>query len=234
MTKPTKEWKAIADGMYLPKDSKRGIYVQHDMFLEKELLVVDDLKPEDRPINQNWSWDRILRSVFIKQADVLQGLYFFEDDFSKDEHRRNFEFYEPRTVHESSLSPCVHAILASSLGMKEKAYEMYLRTARLDLDDYNNDTEDGCHITSMAGTWLAMVKGFGGLRVRKNELHLDPSLPDQWMAFEFMIRFRGQTITVRRDRQKTLIQSQGPSSLQVHIFGEEMTLPGDGRLEVAV
>ena len=113
-------------------------------------------------MNQKWSWDRILRSCFIKQADVLQGLYFFEDRYDNETIRKNFDFYEPMTVHESSLSPCVHVILGSKLGYKQRAYELYLRTARLDLDDYNNDTEDGLHITSMAGTWMSVVKGFGG------------------------------------------------------------------------
>src|SRR5690606_28830194 len=90
----------------------------------------------------HWSWDRILRSCFIKQADVLQGLYFLESEYDVETIARNFDFYEPMTVHESSLSPCVHAILAAKMGRKDQAYEFYLRTARLDLDDYNNDTED--------------------------------------------------------------------------------------------
>src|SRR5690606_14760903 len=173
-------WKKIAAEMYFPEDKERGIFLQQDGFLDKELLTVNDLSPEDRPLNQKWSWDRILRSCFIKQADVLQGLYFFEEQFDKETLKRNFDFYEPMTVHESSLSPCVHVILASRLGYREKAYELYLRTARLDLDDYNNDTEDGCHITSMAGTWMSIVKGFGGMRVRDGELHFDPFIPDQW------------------------------------------------------
>ena len=158
------KWKDIVEKMYYPEDSKRGVILQQDGFLDKELRPVKELDPKERPINQKWSWDRILRSCFIKQADVLQGLYLFEDDFDLEMIRRNFDFYEPMTVHESSLSPCVHAILASRLGYKERAYEFYLRTARLDLDDYNNDTEEGCHITSMAGTWMSVVKGFGGMR----------------------------------------------------------------------
>lgn len=98
----------------------------------------------------------ILRSCYIKQADVLQGMYLFEDDFTADQLRRNFAFYEPLTVHESSLSASVHSVLASSIGEREKAVELYQRTARLDLDNYNADTEDGLHITSMSGAWLAI------------------------------------------------------------------------------
>jgi maltose phosphorylase len=150
-------WQRIVDDIYLPEDTERGVFLQQDGFLDKELLTVDQIE-EHRPINQKWSWDRILRSCFIKQADVLQGLYFFENDYTKEQLRKNFDFYEPMTVHESSLSPCVHTILACRLDRMEKAGELYVRTARLDLDDYNNDTEDGLHITSMAGTWMAVVK----------------------------------------------------------------------------
>ena len=176
--------------MYLTKDESRGIFLQQDGFLDKDILPVTDLSMVDVPINQKWSWDRILRSCYIKQADVLQGIYFFVDKFDPKDIRRNYEFYEPLTVHESSLSPCVHSILATKLGMNDKAYEMYLRTSRLDLDDYNNDTEDGCHITSMAGTWLAIVLGFAGMSVEDDRLSFTPRLPQQWAQVSFKTNFR--------------------------------------------
>jgi maltose phosphorylase len=187
LTEETARWKEIIEKMYFPADEKRQVFLQQDGFLDKELLHVDQIS-EHRPINQKWSWDRILRSCFIKQADVLQGMYFFEDDFDMETLRRNYLFYEPMTVHESSLSPCVHAILACKLGMTEKAYEMYLRTSRLDLDDYNNDTEDGLHITSMAGTWLAVVKGFAGVRVAGKDIQVNPHLPAHWKSLRFRLR----------------------------------------------
>ena len=161
------QWQRIIDNLYLGKKEGSNIFLQQDGFLDKELRNAASLNQAERPINQHWSWDRILRSVYIKQADVLQGLYFFEDNFDYDTHVKNFKFYEQFTVHESSLSPCVHSILAAKIGETEKAYEMYLRTARLDLDNYNNDTEDGLHITSMAGSYLSIVQGFGGLRIKK-------------------------------------------------------------------
>ena len=188
-------WQHIIDNMYYPYDESRQVFLQQDGFLDKELMTVDKI-PEHRPINQKWSWDRILRSCFIKQADVLQCLYFFEDEFDTETLRRNFDFYEPMTVHESSLSPCIHVIQAAKLGMNEKAYEMYLRTSRLDLDDYNNDTEDGLHITSMAGTWLSVIKGFAGMRVQDGKLTFSPFLPSQWTGYSFRVGFRGEIISV--------------------------------------
>ncbi len=215
--KEATRWKEIIAKMYYPSDEKRGIFLQQDGFLDKEILTVNDLRPEDRPLNQKWSWDRILRSCFIKQADVLQGLYFFEDHFDNEVIRRNYDFYEPMTVHESSLSPCVHVILASRLGYKQSAYNLYLRTARLDLDDYNNDTEDGCHITSMAGTWMSVVKGFGGMRVKNGMLYFNPFLPDTWTSYSFRIEFRGRVIKVKvsRDGVQTILESGEPMTLGV-------------------
>ena len=213
-----KQWESIVDQMYFPEDVGRGIFLQQDGFLDKELLTVSQLKKEDRPLNQKWSWDRILRSCFIKQADVLQGLYFFEDRFDIETIKRNFDFYEPMTVHESSLSPCVHSILAAKLGYEEKAYEMYLRTARLDLDDYNNDTEDGCHITSMAGTWLSVIKGFGGMRVVDGELQLNPFIPTRWESYTFKVKFRKRVvrIEVRKDSHRAFLEAGEPLTIQIN------------------
>lgn len=230
----TKRWKDISGNLYLPFDEKLNIYVQHDGFLDKDLLTVADLRPEDRPINQKWSWDRILRSVFIKQADVLQGLYFFEDQYDEDTIRRNFDFYEPRTVHESSLSPCVHAILAARLGKEDKAYEMYVRTARLDLDDYNNDTEDGCHITSMAGAWLAVVKGFGGMRVFDNMLHFSPFVPKKWKGYSFHIRFRGALVEIEAKKGSVQITNHSDHPLTIKLYGKPCLVAANASLEVSI
>lgn len=150
--------------MYLPEDRELGIFVQNDGYLDKELKTIDDIPAEEMPINQHWSWDRILRSCYIKQSDVLLGLYLYYSNFDDETVRRNFRFYEPRTVHESSLSPYVHSILASRIGDITKAYNLFLHATRLDLDDYNNELDQGLHITSMAGSWLAIVHGFAGMQ----------------------------------------------------------------------
>ncbi|MEK6781495.1 MAG: glycoside hydrolase family 65 protein [Bacteroidota bacterium] len=220
----TAKWKDIIDKMYYPEDTKRGIFLQQDGFLDKELLKVSDLRPEDRPLNQKWSWDRILRSCFIKQADVLQCMYLFEEDFSNEQIKRNFDFYEPMTVHESSLSPCVHVILASKIGYKDHAYDFYLRTARLDLDDYNNDTEDGCHITSMAGTWMSLVKGFGGMKILDGKLHFNPYLPSQWKSYSFRVEFRGRVIKVKISKDKTETLLESGESLIIQLNDKDVSL----------
>lgn len=230
----TESWEHILENMYLGYDEELGIFLQQDGFLDKELIQTKDMRPEDRPINQKWSWDRILRSCYIKQADTLQGVYLFEDEFDFKTIERNFDFYEPLTVHESSLSPCVHGILASKLGRKEKAYEMYIRTARLDLDDYNNDTEDGCHTTSMAGTWMAFAKGFAGMRVREGELYFSPSLPDQWDAYSFKIKFRGRNLTISASKTTVTIKNDSSEGLELFVFDNKHTLAGNSEVIVKI
>ncbi|MNB78406.1 Maltose phosphorylase [compost metagenome] len=222
----TAKWNEIIGKMYYPSDEELGIFLQQDGFLDKEIIPVKEVAPENLPLNQKWSWDRILRSCYIKQADVLQGLYFLGDRHDLDTKKRNFDFYEPITVHESSLSPCIHAILACELGYKEKAYEMYLRTSRLDLDNYNNDTEDGCHTTSMAGTWMSVVHGFGGLRVLADRLILNPSNPGHWTSYSFKIMFRGSRLKVTvTDAQVTVTnETDVPAALTIH--GKEYTVNG--------
>lgn len=217
-------WTTIASKMYLPEDKELGIYLQQDGYMDKEQILVKDLDRVHLPLNQKWSWDRILRSCFIKQADVLQGLFFFEDNYSDEVIRKNFEFYEPRTVHESSLSPCVHSILASKLGMEDKAYEMYLRTSRLDLDNYNNDTEDGLHITSMAGTWMSVVLGFGGLRVKEGQLHLKPFLPKAWQALSFRTVFRGRTLKVSVNHDGASCELLEGEPIEIYLNGNAIKL----------
>ncbi|EAE8126149.1 glycoside hydrolase family 65 protein [Listeria monocytogenes] len=218
------KWEDIEHRMYYPFDEKWQIFVQHDTFLDKELRSTDTLKPEDMPINQNWSWDKILRSCFIKQADVLQGLYLFYDDFDFDTKQRNFEFYEPLTVHESSLSPAVHAVLASEFGKYDKAVELYKRTARLDLDNINNDTEDGLHITSMAGSWLSIVQGFAGMRVTDGELSFAPFLPDGWENYRFKINFRDRLLEVKVERNSVEITLLAGKAFEINLYGEPQEL----------
>ncbi|WP_405567873.1 glycoside hydrolase family 65 protein [Polaribacter sp. Asnod6-C07] len=217
-------WKNVADNMYFPFSEKHNVYLQQDGFLDKELITVADLDQSQRPINQKWSWDRILRSPYIKQADTLQGFYMFEDHFTTEELERHFDFYEPFTVHESSLSPCVHSIQAAKLDRMEQAYTFYLRTSRLDLDDYNHEVEEGLHITSMAGTWMSIVEGFGGMRVVDNSLSFSPKIPKGWDSYSFKVNFRQQVITVNVSQNGTQFELEGTKEINILVNGEQVTV----------
>jgi maltose phosphorylase len=217
-------WKKVSDTMYFPFSEEHNVYLQQDGFLDKDLVRVADLDKSQRPINQKWSWDRILRSPYIKQADVLQCFYFFEDHFSKEQLKNNFEFYESFTVHESSLSPCVHSIQAALLDKMDMAYSFYLRTSRLDLDDYNKEVEEGCHITSMAGTWMSIVEGFGGMRIKEDKLHFSPKIPKEWNGYSFKINFRNQILKVAINHKETIFSIDGSQELAIIVNGKNLVV----------
>ncbi len=216
----------IASNIYLGKDEATGVFLAHDGFMDKDIRSVDTLSEADRPINQNWSWDRILRSCFIKQADTLQSFYMLPDRFDKATKELNFNFYEPMTVHESSLSPCVHSILAAEIGKSEKAVEMYQRTARLDLDNINNDTEDGCHITSMAGSWLSIAHGFAGMR-SYDGLSFSPFLPDCWELYEFKINYKSRKLSIKVDKENVTIKLLDGEDITINLYGKQKLLSKD-------
>ncbi|NNK19059.1 MAG: glycoside hydrolase family 65 protein [Maribacter sp.] len=220
----TDQWSEVAKNMYFPFSGKYNIYMQQDGFLDKELITVDNLEKSQRPINQKWSWDRILRSPYIKQADILQGFYLFEDHFTIEELQRHFDFYEPFTVHESSLSPCVHSIQAAKLDRMEQAYKFYLRTSRLDLDDYNKEVEEGLHITSMAGTWMSIVEGFGGLRVLEDKLSFTPRIPKGWESYSFKVNFRNRILKILVTKQETKFKLEGNEQMSIRLNGQRMEL----------
>ncbi|GIS04566.1 MAG: hypothetical protein CM15mP107_1860 [Bacteroidota bacterium] len=226
-------WINIIENLYLPQIKDTKIFLQNDGFLDKEQVMADELPESDRPINQHWSWDRILRSVFIKQADVLQGLYFFEEDFDLETIKDNFNYYEPRTVHESSLSPCVHNVLASKIGANEKAYEMYLRTARLDLDDYNKEVDEGLHITSMAGTWMSVVEGFAGVRVNEKGLFVNPILPEGWNEYAFNMLYRENPLRICVKPNSIELINKSDHSIKLHVFGEEILIQSNQTISKA-
>jgi len=221
------DWKAIVENLYFPKDENLGIILQQEGYMDKEQMLVTDLPASERPINQHWSWDRILRSCFIKQADVVQGLYCLEDNFDLETIKKNFEFYEARTVHESSLSPCIHSVVASKIKKIDKAYELYLRTARLDLDDYNNEAREGLHITSMSGSWLAIVKGFAGMRVINNVLCFEPIIPSQWQSYSFRINFRKHVLQLTISQENTEIMNLSEIELIIQVCEKDVLLPSN-------
>ena len=200
------KWNKIINNIYLPYCKDLDVFIQNDGFLNKDLQPVTSIPIDQRPINQHWSWDKILRSPYIKQADVLQGFYFFEDDFSKDELLNNFNYYEQFTVHESSLSACIHSILASKANDLNKAYDYFVRASRLDLDDYNKEIKQGLHITSMGGTWMSIVEGFAGLKIINDKVYLNTKIPKQWESYSFKVNLKNRKIEIKVNHELTSVK----------------------------
>ena len=229
----TNHWKEIIQQMYFPSREDSDIIPQQDGFFEKALNAVDTLDPEQRPLYRYWSWDRILRSAYVKRADVLQGLCLFEDRFERAILRRNYDFYAPLTVHESSLSAPVYAVVAARSGYNDEAYSFFMHSARLDLEDRNEDTARGCHVTGMAGTWIALIRGMAGLRTQGGRLSINPFVPEKWDAYRFRIQYRGCPLEVRIGRQEIQILNDGEKTIELLINGESTDIPPNSHTAVA-
>jgi len=220
------ELAAFADAagrIRLPRDDARGIRLQDDRFLE---LEPHDLQAEplDGALNAIWSYDRILRTQLLRQGDLLVAHLLLEDRFAPGELEADFDFYEPKTTHDSSLSFCHHSILAARLGRERMAYDYFLRTARLDLDDLHGNAWQGVHTACLAGAWQCVVFGFGGVRWTEGRLSVAPLLPVAWTSFRFGLWWRGTRlrVTVRPDAVE-LARVDGPPC-EVWVDGSAIAL----------
>ena len=218
------QWKKMADKMRILKDERTGILEQHAGYFDLPHVDLQNLSIEQIPIYKNWAYVKIFRHNMIKQPDVLNLMYFFSQDYTLEEKRANYEFYEARTIHESSLSPSLHAILAAELGKMDEAYKFFAYGARLDLDNYNRNTEQGLHVTSAAGVWASMIFGFGGMRTDGDVLIFNPTLPAEWKSYRFRVYYQGAKIEVTVDREKIKFQVISGPSVTVNIYGTNYAL----------
>ena len=197
--KERESFKEIADDIYLPYNEDLEITPQDDSFLNKNPIEVDNIPEEDLPLVKNWHPLIIWRYQVIKQADVILLMLQLGNKFSRDLKIRNYDYYEPKTTHDSSLSPAIYSIIGSEIGYKKQAYNYFMQTARLDLDDYNENAYQGVHTACMGGTWLALVQGFAGMRMFDGKLYFHPHLPDNLEEYQFRLRFKSSQIEVTVD-----------------------------------
>jgi maltose phosphorylase len=225
------DWAAKARKMRTNFDQKVGLYEQHDGFFDSPHLDCSRIRPEEYPIYSHWPYLKIFRWDMLKQPDALLLLFFFSSEYSEKCKRSNYDYYEPRCCHESSLSPAIHSILAAELGKYDEAYKFFKHATRLDLDDYNRNAWAGLHITSMAGAWMNIVQGFGGLRTDSKLLSFAPSLPGKWKSFSFKIMYREAILKVMVDRQKVCFQTSEKASIPIMVFGKKYVVK-QGKLEI--
>ena len=219
-----KAFSDCAEKMYIPYDEKTKLFEQHDGFFRLPHVEVKDIPVTDFPLYHHWSYDRIYRNDMIKQPDVLMFMLLYGGDFTFEQKKANYEYYEPRCIHESSLSPSVHSILASELKKRDEALKFFGFASRLDLDDYNRNTCEGLHTTSIAAAWLNIVYGFGGVRSDGEKLIINPSIPDIWQGYSFKLNYRNCNITVKVKKGKATISTDGRVSAIV--CGKQTTLSG--------
>jgi maltose phosphorylase len=221
-------WKKMAEKMRIPKDELTGVYEQHAGYFDLPHVDLQHFPMEQIPLYKSWAYIKIFRHNIVKQPDVLNLMYFYSQDYSLEEKRANYEFYEARTIHESSLSPSLHAILAAELGKMEDAYTFFSYGARMDLDNYNRNTDQGLHVTSAAGVWASMIFGFGGMRTDGDVLGFRPTLPEAWKAYRFRVYYQGALIEVRVNRERVEFRVISGPSVTVDVYGKSYVLDTDG------
>jgi len=194
------EWTDAGEKMYLPYDETYKINAQDDSFLQKGRWDLENTPKDKFPLLLNYHPLTLYRYQVCKQADTVLAHYLLEDEQNFETIKNSYDYYEQITTHDSSLSSCVYSIMASKLGYKAKAYDYFNETARLDLDNTHGNTKDGLHMANMGGTWLAIVYGFAGLRVKEAGLSLAPSLPSEWNSLDFLLQYQGRLLKVHMDR----------------------------------
>lgn len=199
-------WQRAADHMYLPYDEQQCIHLQDDSFLDKPIWDFANTPADRYPLLLHYHPLTIYRHRVCKQADTVLALFLLGEQFSLDQKKRDFDFYEPLTTHDSTLSACVHSILANELGYTEKARAYFEQVARMDLDNHHNNTQHGVHTACMGGTWLCMVQGFAGMRLQQGQLQLNPTLPRGLTHYRFKIQVRGRLVAVTVGRQEVQYQ----------------------------
>ena len=216
-------WRQVAENMYLPQD-ETGLIEQHDGFFDLPHTDVAAVPQSEFPLYEHWSYDRIYRTDMIKQPDVLMMLYLYNSSFSRSVKEVNYSYYQPRTIHESSLSPAIHSILAAELGRMGEAVDLFGFATRLDLDNYNCNTREGLHITSIAMAWANIVYGFGGLRSDGPVLRFAPHLPERWRRLSFSLTYKGRVLSLCLEPDKTTIQLRSGEPVELLIYDEPCTL----------
>jgi len=216
-------WRKCADDMYVPFDSELGITLQDDDFMSKKPFPVDDVPVENYPLLLHYHPLVIYRYRVLKQADVVMAMLLLPDEFTDEVRKANFDFYDPITTGDSSLSVCVQAIVAAQTGHEDLAMKYFRRGLWMDLGDLQGNTTDGVHIASAGGAWMAIVYGFAGLAMNGNGLSFDPRLPAEWHGLRFQLRYRGTTLYVELNRDRLRLRTDG-RRLDVTVRGQEVAV----------
>ena len=224
-------WLKAADSMYYPP-AQDGIVPQDDGFLERKPWPLDSIPPENHPLLMHYHGLTIYRHMVCKQADLILAMILFGDRYTIEEKKKNFAFYDSVTTHDSSLSMAVFSILAAEIGEIRKACEYFLSSARLDLDNIHHNTKDGLHMANMAGTWIGMTRGFGGMRLRREAsplgrndmLSFAPVCPPEWESYSFCVTFRGRLIRVHADKNGASYELLRGEKMTILSYGEPVTL----------
>lgn len=218
------KWKKVSENMYIPYYEDTLLFEQHEGFFKLPHIDIDAIPITDFPLYSHWSYDRIYRNDMIKQPDVLMLMLLFNSSFTEEQLKANYEYYEPRCIHESSLSPSVHSILASQLHKNKEAYDFFGFATRMDLDNYNRNTREGIHTTSIAAAWMNIIYGFGGLRTDGEIISIAPTIPDNWDKYSFKIGYKGELIEVIITKSNVELKTTNGNELTIKVYDNVIEL----------
>lgn len=218
-------WKERQELIYLPKPRPEDLVVAQDSkYLTYPVIDLAKYKEagEVGTLFQEYNLEQVNRMQVSKQADIMILFFLMEDLFPLDVKRANWDYYEPKTLHDSSLSLSTHVILASDMKDKKLAYELFQRAVRIDMGENMKSSDAGIHAASIAGIWQSTVYGFGGVRMLNGELRVCPRLPEVWSSLEFSIYWHGQKLEIRMNHQTVCIKNiTGTKTVEVEIYGNK-------------
>lgn len=230
--KEPKGWRKAADQMYIPYDEKRELFPQDDTFFDKAVWDFKNTPRSNYPLLLYYHPLTIYRYQVLKQPDLVLALFLQGRNFTKEQKKRNFDYYDPLTTGDSSLSSCVQCIVAAEIGYTEKAYHYFMKTVRMDLDDVNGNVKDGVHTAAMAGSWLSMMYGFIGLRDYGGRLSFDPHVPEAWKSITSTLQYRGAEIKVRVFGHRIELNWSGRHAIAVEVCGSEYEIEPSSSIKV--
>jgi alpha,alpha-trehalose phosphorylase len=218
------EWERVADAMYVPYDEAKQIHLQDADFLKHPFWDFKNTPVDHYPLLLFYHPLSIYRHQVIKQADVVLAMFLLGDEFSLEEKKRNYDYYDPLTTGDSSLSASVQSIAAAEIGYLDQAMEYGRYAILMDLADVGHNVSDGCHIASMGGTWMVLTYGFAGMRDFDGHITFRPRLPDGMTRLRFPLTVRGNLLEVAIEDGVTTYTLLEGDGLTIGHFGEEVNL----------
>lgn len=227
------DWISRVNLIYLPRPNADGVIPEEDNYLKKEIIDVSRYQTNNQvsDIFKDFNLSQINQMQITKQADVLLLMYLFDNAFSDDVRRSNWNYYEPKTTHDSSLSPSTHAILASELGLSDSAYDYYQKACEIDLGTSIGKAAQGLHMAACGGIWNMTVKGFGGVRIDSGRLKIEPHLPDSWRELVYQINWQGSLMRVKIDKSQMSVAVLD-KDVEFVSFGEIYQVPADSEIKI--
>ena len=211
-----------------------GVIPQDDTYLSKEIIDLTKYKNQDHvgSMFKDYSLDQVNEIQVSKQADIMVLFYLLENRFSTDIKRANWNYYEPKTLHDSSLSLSTHCVLASDMNDKEMAYDLFRRASEIDLGPNMKTSDHGVHAASLGGIWQCIVNGFAGVRMLGGDLRIDPKLPENWNEVKFTLNWHGVNLTVEVTKDTLIVvrNSENTTEVKFTVFGKEYVL--DKKIEI--